>query len=141
MKRDLLLFLLAAGLGATLNRIGFSDWDAVRGMFVFQDLRMFLAFCTAVVFLVAAWKLIPRLGGPQIEFHHRPIHKGTLLGGLVFGAGWALCGACPAIALVQIGEGQLAAGYTLLGIFVGNWLYGVLHARVLRWDTGRCVDD
>jgi uncharacterized membrane protein YedE/YeeE len=72
---------------------------------------------------------------------YRPIHRGTLLGGVLFGAGWALSGACPSIALVQLGEGQLAAAFTLAGIFTGNGLYAVARERYLHWDTGSCVDE
>ncbi len=60
---------------------------------------------------------------------------------MLFGAGWALSGACPSIALVQLGEGQLAAAFTLAGIFTGNWLYAVARERYLHWDTGSCVDE
>jgi uncharacterized membrane protein YedE/YeeE len=102
---------------------------------------MFLAFCGAVVILAAAWLLIARLAPSRPQFRRRPIHPGSIVGGMVFGAGWALSGACPSIALVQLGEGQLAAGWTLLGIFGGNWLYSALHARYFRWDTGTCVDE
>jgi uncharacterized membrane protein YedE/YeeE len=127
-------------LGFMLSHIGFSSWDEVNAMFRFQDLRMFLAFCTAVALLLGSWRVILRVV-EGAKFRPRPIHKGTLAGGLMFGAGWALSGACPSIALVQLGEGQLAAIYTLAGILLGNWLYATLHARFLRWDTGTCVDD
>jgi uncharacterized membrane protein YedE/YeeE len=59
----------------------------------------------------------------------------------LFGVGWALSGACPAIALVQLGEGQFVALFTLLGIFAGNWLYSVVHERFFRWSASTCVDD
>lgn len=127
-------------MGVILSRIGFSSWDEVHAMFTFADLRMFLAFCTAVALLLVGFRLV-RKATPGASFRRRPIHKGTLLGGIIFGAGWALSGACPSIALVQLGEGQLAAGYTLAGIFLGNWLYGALHERVLQWDTGSCIDE
>ena len=50
--------------------------------------------------------------------------------------GWALTGACPSITMVQLGEGQLAAVWTLGGVFVGNWLYSVVHQRYFRWELG-----
>src|SRR6185503_13436334 len=109
--------------------IGFSSWDEVHAMFVFTSLRMFLAFALAVVVLFFAFRAIAARWPARAHFRARPIHRGTLIGSLLFGAGWALGGACPGIALVQLGEGQLAAGYTLLGMLAGNWLYGAVHAR------------
>ncbi len=137
------LSTLAVGLlfGLGLSCIGFSSWDEVHRMFVFADLRMLLAFMLAVVVLVpatAAWK---RWMPGRVKFRTRPTHKGTLLGGALFGVGWALSGACPAIALVQVGEGQLAALLTLGGIFAGNWLYAAVQQRYLHWDTGSCIDE
>ena len=141
MKASLLPGLFGLGLGFALSRIGFASWDEVHRMFTFSDLRLFLSFCTAVTLLglgLLALRATPLLA---VYFPPRSIHRGSLLGGLLFGAGWALSGACPAIALVQLGQGQLAALYTLAGILAGNWLYGVLQARFLRWDSGSCMDD
>ncbi len=128
-------------LGFALSRIGFSRWDEVHRMFLFRDLRLTLAFATAVAILAVVWPLMRRLSRVQPVWPPRPVHPGTLAGGLIFGAGWALSGACPAIALVQIGEGQLAAVYTLAGIFLGNAAYAKAHALWFRWSARSCVDE
>jgi len=132
---------VGVGFGFALSRIGFSQWDEVHRMFLFKDLRLTLAFGAAVVLLAAAWPLLRRLSRVPPAWPARPVHPGTLAGGLVFGAGWALSGACPSIALVQLGEGQLAAVYTLAGIFMGNVLYAKVHERWFRWSPGSCMDD
>ena len=141
MKGTVLTTALGMLMGFVLSRIGFSSWDEVHAMFVFSSLRMFLGFGLAVVVLFVAFRVIAKTVPTRTNFRQRPIHKGTLVGGMLFGAGWAISGACPSIALVQLGEGQLGAGYTLAGILAGNWLYGTLHARYLRWDTVSCLDD
>jgi len=128
-------------LGFALSRIGFSSWDEVHRMFTFQSLRMFLAFVVGVVVLALAWPLVHRFSKSAPRWSARPIHRGTLVGGLLFGIGWALSGACPSIALVQLGEGQAAALFTLTGIFVGNWVYSWAHERFFRWSAGSCIDD
>jgi uncharacterized membrane protein YedE/YeeE len=127
---------IGVAFGFVLSRIGFSSWDDVHAMFTFADMRMFFAFCVAVGALAVGWPLLGR-----VRFRARPIHKGTVLGGVLFGAGWALCGACPSIALVQLGEGQIAALWTVGGIVTGNALYAFTRARYLRWDTATCVDE
>ncbi len=125
--------------GFVLSGIGFSSWDHVHAMFTLSDLRMVLTFAVAVGVLAILWPLMRRRwDAPAVN---RPIHRGTVAGATLFGAGWALCGACPSIAWVQLGEGQLGALMTLGGIFVGNWLYGILHARYFRWDVGGCASD
>jgi len=132
---------MAAGLllGFSLSHIGFSSWDEVQAMFRFQGFRLLLTFAGGVALTALAWRVLGRFfdtsAGP------RPLRKGTLWGGVIFGAGWALCGACPAIALVQLGEGQLGALATLAGIFGGNWLYSVVHERYFRWTAGSCAVD
>ena len=128
-------------LGFALSRIGFSSWDEVYRMFTFESPRMLLAFIVGVSALMLAWPLVRRFSATQPRWSARPIHRGTLLGGLMFGVGWALSGACPSIALVQLGEGQAAALFTLCGIFIGNWLYSWAHERYFRWSAGSCVDD
>ena len=70
----------------------------------------------------------------------RPIHPGTLPGGVLFGLGWAVCGACPAVALVQMGEGQLGGAFTFAGILAGNWVYAAVHERFFRWTPGVCLE-
>jgi hypothetical protein len=133
------LALVAFTLGFSLSRIGFSSWDQVHEMFVFTDLRMFLSFVLGVVVLAVAWQVVARVS--PVRWAQRNIHQGTLAGGAIFGVGWALSGACPSIALVQLGEGQLGAIFTLGGIFAGNWLYSLVHERVFKWSMGSCLDD
>ncbi len=127
--------------GATLSYVGFSSWDEVHAMFTFSSLRLLLTFSTAVLLLAVGWWVIMRVSNPRPSWVDRKIHRGTLLGGVLFGVGWAVSGACPSIALVQLGEGQLAALWTLAGIFVGNWLYSVVHERYFNWSVGSCIDE
>jgi uncharacterized membrane protein YedE/YeeE len=138
MRQPIGTLLLGAYLGFVLSRIGFSSWDEVHGMFVFSSLRLLLTFMFGVCVLGVTWIVTSKWLKP--EFSPRPIHPGTLAGGAIFGIGWALSGACPAIAFVQLGDGQLAALWTLLGIFGGNWLYGRVHARFFRWTPSVCAD-
>ncbi len=140
--RDLLgTMIVGVGMGYALSRMGFSTWDEVHNMFVFADLRLLFTFMAAVMGLVVAWRLVVMASPVKPHWPERALHKGTIAGGVLFGVGWAICGACPSIALVQLGEGQLAALWTLGGIFAGNWIYGLVHERWFRWDLGSCVDD
>ena len=140
--RDVLgTVVVGLGMGYALSRMGFSSWDEVHRMFTFGDLRLLLTFMAGVVGLAFAWRLVAIASPVTPQWPTRAIHKGTIAGGVLFGAGWALTGACPSIALVQLGEGQLAAVWTLGGIFAGNWVYSLVHERYFRWDVGSCTDD
>ena len=126
------LFGLLMGFG--LSRIGFSDFGEVHRMFTFQDFRLLLTFAGAVAFTALGLYA----AGRRSRFKRRTIHKGTVAGSVLFGIGWALTGACPAIALVQLGEGRMPALVTLVGMVLGMWAYPEVHERFFKWDAGSC---
>lgn len=132
-----LLFAAAFGLslGFTLNRTGFSSFDELHKMLTFDDLRLFLTFLGAVSSLALAYLLVLN---SKLQFPDRGFHKGSIVGGVIFGVGWAVTGACPAVPLVQIGEGKVWALITLIGVALGVIAYEWAHKRWFQWDRGRC---
>ena len=141
MKDTLGSVLTGVLLGFALSRIGFSSWDEVHRMFTFADLRLLFTFMFAVAVLAVAWRVLYRISSEKPSWPSRNIHKGTIAGGALFGVGWALSGACPGVALVQLGEGQLGAVWTLGGILVGNSVYALVHEKYLRWPAASCADE
>lgn len=123
MRSKLGLAVAGIALGFSLSRIGFTDFDQVNAMFRFADLRLFLTFALGVTVLTAAFAVVRRAQHPV--WPPRPIHRGTLVGGALFGLGWALSGACPGVVLAQLGEGKGYALFTLAGVLAGNALYAV----------------
>lgn len=121
--------------GFALSRIGFGDFAEVHNMFVFADLRLLLAFAGGVALSMAGFLALAR----SSELPARPFHPGTVVGGALFGVGWAITGACPSIVLVQIGAGQLAALATLVGVAIGTMAYAPVHRRYFGWDMGSCA--
>ena len=136
MSRSAATIACGLFLGFTLSRLGFTDYGQVHRMFVFADLRLFLTFMGAV-----ALTGIGLLAFARGQIAPRPLHKGVIVGGLLFGVGWALTGACPGSALAQLGEGRLAAIVTVVGICVGTVAYRWINARWLGWDRGGCDVD
>ncbi len=126
--------LLGLALGFSLSRMGFANFGQVHRMFVFSDLRLFYTFVGAVTLTMVGFKILAR--GQSIP--SKPFHPGTIPGSILFGIGWALTGSCPAIAIVQVGEGPLAGSFTLLGILFGVWVYRQAHAQYFHWDRGAC---
>jgi len=121
--------------GFILSRMGFADFTEVHKMFLFEDLRLFFGFAVGVTISMVAFVGLRQL----TKAPPRPLHPGSILGGIIFGAGWAITGACPSIVLVQLGEGQLAAIATLVGAIVGTVVYPLVHRRLFRWDMGSCA--
>jgi len=120
--------------GFILSRIGFSSFGEVHRMFTFADLRLLLTFASGVAISALGFWFVG-----QGDFRTpKPIHKGTIAGSALFGIGWAITGACPAIVLVQLGEGQLPALATLAGLALGTGLYPRIHARFFRWAPSSC---
>jgi hypothetical protein len=131
--------LVGIVFGFALHRVGFTDWSQVHAMFAFTDLRLLLGFMLAVALLAGSWLVIARVQHPK--WAPRRLHPGTIPGGILFGAGWALCGSCPSAALASLGSGRWLALVTLAGVLVGNFVYPLVHARLFRWSVGSCADD
>jgi len=129
-----LKILFGVAFGFALSRIGFSNYDELHKMFVFADWRMFFTFAGGLVLATVLFKVLFR-GRFQVS---RPIHKGSILGGVLFGTGWALAGGCPSVPLVQLGEGKVAALFTIGGIVSGMLLFRWMQNRYLHWDVGSC---
>ena len=121
-------------LGFGLSSMGFSDFGQIQQMFAFQDFRLTLTFAAGVVLTGLGFLALKATR----EHPERKLHPGTVPGGLMFGAGWALCGACPAIAWVQLGEGRVMALVTLAGILLGTLIYPKVHARWFTWPGESC---
>ncbi len=123
-------------LGVAIHLVGFSDFAEIHAMFSLADPRLFLTFAVAVAVTGAAIHLArPR---ERARLPRGKLHPGIIPGAALFGIGWALTGACPGVVFVQLGEGQLLALVSLVGVLAGNLIYGYVHRRFFRWDTGSC---
>lgn len=121
-------------MGYALSRTGFADYGEVQKMFTLSDWRLIFTFAGAVGLALFVFKLFTDGSAAP----HKIFHRGLIPGSVLFGIGWALTGACPAVVWVQLGQGQWAAMATLLGVAAGVWLYGLMRGRYFRWDTGAC---
>ena len=59
-----------------------------------------------------------------LNFYPKKFNKGNIYGGLIFGFGWAITGACPGPLFAQIGTGATVIIVTLLSAVAGTWVYG-----------------
>ena len=65
-----------------------------------------------------------------IELHDKKFNKGQVYGGLLFGLGWAITGACPGPLFALIGAGATVIAVTLLSAIAGTWVYGYYRERL-----------
>jgi uncharacterized membrane protein YedE/YeeE len=111
------------------------SWFRIQEMFRLQSFYMYGVIGTAVavglisVFLIKKFN-IKTIYGEPIEFHKKKFNKGQVYGGLLFGFGWALTGACPGPLFAQIGAGALVIIAALLSAIAGTWVYGAIRNKL-----------
>ena len=104
-------------------------------MFLFKEPHMYLIIATGIVVAALSMLLVRRLGmkslsGDTFSYKPKPFHKGVILGGVLFGAGWAITGACPGPIYAQLGAGVPMALATLLGALSGMYAYAYLKPKL-----------
>ena len=113
------------------------SWYRIQEMFRLQSFHMFGVIGSAVVTGIISILIIKRfkiktISGENIELPAKKFNKGQIYGGLIFGFGWAITGACPGPLYAQIGSGSSVIIITLLSAVAGTWVYGILKKNCLN---------
>ncbi len=134
MKKHIFLFF-GIVFGFILSRAGATTYDFYAQLFLFENLQLLWVIAVAAsigmigMAMLKTLKARSTLDGQPLSFQGKP-YKATLVpGALLFGVGWGLAGACPGTALVMLGEGKLGALFTIAGIVLGTYLYGLKESR------------
>ncbi len=111
------------------------SWYRIQEMFRLHSFHMYGVIGTAVVVGLISILLIKKFSiktmqGEKVVFHDKTFHWGNVIGGLMFGLGWAITGACPGPLFAQIGSGFLVVIVTLLSAIAGTWVYGLLRDKL-----------
>ena len=131
-----LRFLLLGTLfGIVLVKGEIISWFRIQEMFRFQSFHMYGVIGSAmIVGIISVWIIkrfqLKSIDGEKITFPIKHFHKGQIFGGLLFGFGWALTGACPGPLFAQIGSGFSVVIIGLLSAIAGTWVYGVLQHKL-----------
>ena len=132
----LLFVILGAAFGFVLSRSGAADYNYIQRMFLFESFQLYGIIGTAVVLTSMGLWIVKRYGrtifGRPVVIETKPLHRGNVLGGLLFGIGWSLAGMCPGPIIVNIGEGKLYAIAALAGALTGAGAFGALYPRLQR---------
>ncbi len=124
----IIYLLLGTFFGIVLTKSEVISWFRIHDMFLFNEAHMYLiigsAILTGAVSVIVLKKLSSAsLINKEMNFKGKDETRGTIYGGLLFGVGWAITGACPGPIFAQIGTGEYAAFSTLAGAIVGTAIY------------------
>lgn len=105
------------------------SWYRIQEMFRLQSFHMYGVIGSAVLTgIISVWLIkrfnIKTIHGEKIELPVKKFNKGQIYGGLIFGFGWAITGACPGPLYALIGSGFSVIIVTLLSAIAGTWVYG-----------------
>ncbi|QQR85403.1 MAG: YeeE/YedE family protein [Flavobacteriales bacterium] len=111
------------------------SWFRIQEMFRFESFHMYGVIGTAVVVGLISVLLIKRtkaktIYGEAIHIPNKEFNKGQIYGGLLFGLGWAITGACPGPLFAQMGAGFGVIIITFLSALAGTWVYGLLREKL-----------
>lgn len=111
------------------------SWFRIQEMFRLESFHMYGVIGSAVmVGMISVWIIkkfnVKTMYGEEIEFHPKTFNKGNVIGGFIFGLGWAITGACPGPLFAQIGSGATVIIVTLLSAIAGTWVYGYFREKL-----------
>ena len=126
-----LLKYLVVGImfGIVFVKAEIISWFRIQEMFRLQSFHMYGVIGSAVVVgMISVWLIkkyrIKTISGDEVKIADKVFKKGQVIGGFIFGLGWALTGACPGPIFAQIGSGFTVVIVTLLSAIAGTWLFG-----------------
>ena len=126
---------LGALFGIILTKSEVVSWFRIQEMFRFQAFHMYGVIGSAILVGMISIQLIKRnrlksLDGQEIRIADKKFSHGVWIGGLIFGLGWALTGACPGPMYAQLGSGVGAAVVLILAALAGTWTYSALRDKL-----------
>lgn len=127
--------LVGIFFGITFVKAEIISWYRIQEMFRLESFHMYGVIGTAVavgalsVFLIKKLR-IKTIYGEPITFHPKTFNKGQIFGGLLFGFGWAMTGACPGPLFAQVGTGATVILISILSAIAGTWVYGYFRDKL-----------
>ncbi len=133
--RQLYVLFIGIFFGVILVKSEVVSWFRIQKMFRFEEAHMYLIIASAVFVGALTLLLIKRfqlktINHEEIKIKTKSFQKGTIIGGILFGMGWAITGACPGPIYAQIGGGEYIALVTFLAAFAGMYLYAYLQPQL-----------
>ena len=135
MIRYFKYLLIGICFGIVLVKSQVVSWFRIQEMFHLRSFHMYGVIGSAIVTgMISVWVIrkfrVPTVEGEEVRIPVKQFHWGNVIGGLIFGLGWAITGACPGPLFAQIGAGFTVVLVTLLSAIAGTWLYGYLRDKL-----------
>ena len=139
MKKKTMFLLAGVFFGFSLSRVGAAEYDLIYAMFAAEDFKLAWVMLSAIIVGFIGMRVLFGTGGRSIDGNPVAVNKKRLsrlnaAGGILFGIGWGMSGACPGTILAQLGEGKLLGLFTLAGIITGTYIYALLVERFPSLD-------
>lgn len=135
--KSLVFFAIGILFGIILYMSEVSSWFRIYEMFRFQSFHMYGVIGTAlflgaiIIFMIKKLKIKSVLSGSPIEIADKEKGwKRYLYGGIIFGSGWAISGACPGPMFSLLGAGFLPIIVVILSATLGTFVYGLLRSKL-----------
>lgn len=141
--RQLVLgFFFGIVFGFLLQKGGVAKYDVLLGALLLTDFTVMKIMLSAILVGMIGIYGMHALG--LVKLHLKPTkYAANVIGGLVFGAGFALIGYCPGTGAAALGQGNLDAVPGIAGLLAGSYLYaelsGKLSKNVLAWGDRGCI--
>ena len=127
--------LIGMLFGIVLVKSQVISWFRIQEMFRLQSFHMYGIIGSAIITGMVSVLLLKKFrvrtfSGDTIVIPDKKFHWGNVIGGLIFGLGWAITGACPGPLFAQIGSGFIVVIFTLLSAIAGTWVYGLIRTKL-----------
>jgi uncharacterized membrane protein YedE/YeeE len=128
--------LLGVVFGITLTKAEIVSWYRIYEMFHFQAFHMYGVIGSAVVIGVIFHLLVKRFGvrnttGEKIQIQDKQFSiPRYLIGGTIFGMGWAMTGACPGPLFILVGNGISVVLVVIASALLGTYVYGLIRNKL-----------
>ncbi|WP_445383689.1 DUF6691 family protein [Robiginitalea sp. IMCC43444] len=134
--RSIIYLLIGIFFGITMFKSEAASWFRIYEMFKFDAFHMYGIIGTAVVLGVIFVQILKRFRlksfyGEPIEFcpKARSVPR-YAIGGVIFGLGWALAGACPGPMFTLVGAGYVPILIVIVAAVLGTFVYGLLRDKL-----------
>ncbi|HUV51046.1 MAG TPA: DUF6691 family protein [Anaerolineae bacterium] len=136
---ELLLGIITGILfGFLLQKAQVIRFERQVGFLLLKDMTIIKFMFSAIIVGVTGIYLFKDLGVISLSIKETNV-AAQIIGGLLFGIGWAIAGYCPGTSLGALGEGRIHALWAILGMLVGAGLYAevypALKSNVLAWGN------
>jgi len=133
--KNIKYLLIGLLFGIVLVKSQVISWFRIQEMFRLQGFHMYGVIGSAIIVGMVSVLLIKQFhlktfNNEPIVITDKKFTWGNVWGGLIFGLGWAITGACPGPLFAQIGSGFLVICITLLSAIAGTWVYGLLREKL-----------